>query len=291
MDRFLECVLFLVGLAFGSFLNVCISRIPRDESITAPPSHCPGCNAPIQWRDNIPLISWMVLRTRCRQCGMRIAARYPAVELLTAVLFLACVLAFGWSLLTLKFCVFSFLLIGLIFMDAETGFLPREFTYPGIALGLVFAWFAPVDYSGTELLCRLYGMNIKDARWLSLLDAAIAALIGAGFFYLAWALYYLVRRKHGLGFGDIALMALSGAFLGVKLTILVLFSAPILGVLYSVVLLLWEAVAPRKSEDGRLREKAQFFSREIPFGVFLGISSLAAIFVGEAVWHWYLRVV
>jgi len=282
-------VLFLAGLAFGSFLNVCISRIPRDESIVAPASHCPACGASIGWCDNIPLVSWFVLRGRCRHCGTRISLRYPAVELLTALLFTASYLSFGWTLLTLKFCVFGFLLIGLIFMDAETGLLPREFTYLGIVLGLVLSWIAPTDYAATEFLLTVYGKHVQNAHWLSLLDSALASLVGAGFFYLAWALYYVVRKKHGLGFGDIALIAMSGAFLGLKLTVLVIFCAPLVTVLYAAVLLGRELLASKAKPDAGVPDKGPFLSREIPFGVFLGACSLAAIFVGQAVCNWYLH--
>ena len=126
-----ECALFVIGLAFGSFLNVCISRIPRDESVISPRSRCPACGAFLRWHDNIPLLSWLLLRRRCRDCGSRISLRYPIVELLTAVLFTACYGSFGSTLVTVKLCIFCFLLVGLIFMDAETGLLPREFTYTG----------------------------------------------------------------------------------------------------------------------------------------------------------------
>ncbi|HKD85594.1 MAG TPA: prepilin peptidase [Terriglobales bacterium] len=291
MDRLLECALFLAGLSFGSFLNVCISRIPRDESVVTPPSHCPACGKRIGWRDNIPLISWLVLRGRCRQCGTRISLRYPLVELLTALVFLGCYLYFGWTWLTLKFCIFGFLLIGLIFMDAETGLLPREFTYSGIVLGLLFAWFVPVDSSATELMLRVYRKQLPGAHWLSLLDALLAGVIGAGFFYLAWALYYLVRKRHGLGFGDVTLMGMSGTFLGVKLTVMVIFFAPLVTVVYVVFLLAREALSTKKLDDTASEDQTPLLSREIPFGVFLGACSLAAAFVGESVWSWYLRQV
>jgi leader peptidase (prepilin peptidase)/N-methyltransferase len=291
LDRLLECALFLAGLSFGSFLNVCISRIPRDESVVTPPSHCPACGKRIGWRDNIPLISWLVLRGRCRQCGTRISLRYPLVELLTALVFLGCYLYFGWTWLTLKFCIFGFLLIGLIFMDAETGLLPREFTYSGIVLGLLFAWFVPVDSSATELMLRVYRKQLPGAHWLSLLDALLAGVIGAGFFYLAWALYYLVRKRHGLGFGDVTLMGMSGTFLGVKLTVMVIFFAPLVTVVYVVFLLAREALSTKKLDDTASEDQTPLLSREIPFGVFLGACSLAAAFVGESVWSWYLRQV
>ena len=287
----MECVLFVAGLAFGSFLNVCISRIPNDESIVKPRSHCRTCGTLIHWRDNVPLLSWVVLRGRCRHCNARIPLRYPAVELLTALLFLSCYLSFGWTPVAFKFCVFSFLLIGLIFMDAETGLLPREFTYSGIVFGLVFAWFVATDYGATSLLLRAFGRRVPNIHWLSLLDSVLGGLIGAGFFFLAWALYYLIRKKHGLGFGDIALMGMSGAFLGVKLVLLVIFCAPLLGVLFAGLLLLRETFTP-KTTAGEVREKeTSFLSREMPFGVFLGAASLGAVFFGQLLLNWYLRMI
>ncbi len=289
MDLLLECVLFVAGLAFGSFLNVCISRIPRDQSIIHPASHCDACGAPIRWYDNVPLVSWLVLRGRCRHCRTRISARYPVVELLTALLFTACYLSFGWTILTLKFCVFGFLLIGLIFTDAETGLLPREFTYPGIVLGLAFSWVAPTDYAATALVLRIFDKQVQNVHWLSLFDSALGGLIGAAFFYLAWAFYYLVRKKHGLGFGDITLMGMSGAFLGVKLTLLVIFCSPPLAVVYVCILLVGERFISRAKPETQLQDEGPFLGRQIPFGVFLGVCSLAAIFLGQTIWSWYLR--
>ncbi len=280
--------MFVAGLAFGSFLNVCISRIPRDQSIIHPPSHCEACSTPIRWYDNVPLVSWIVLRSRCRHCRARISARYPAVELLTALLFTTCYLSFGWTWLTLKFCVFGFLLIGLIFMDAETGLLPREFTYPGIVLGLTFAATVPTDYSATALLLRMFDKPVQSVHWLSLLDSVLGGLVGAGFFYLAWALYYLVRKKHGLGFGDITLMGMSGAFLGVKLILFVIFCSPLVAVVYVCILLVREMFVARAKPETRLQQEEPFLSRQVPFGVFLGVCSLAAMFLGQTAWNWYL---
>ena len=289
MDRLLECALFVVGLIFGSFLNVCISRIPRDESIVSPPSHCPHCGAGIRWFDNLPLLSWILLRGRCRDCRHSISLRYPAVELLTALAFLGCGVAFGLTWYTLKFCVFSFLLIGLIFMDAETGLLPHEFTYTGIVLGLVFAAFAPTDFAGTHLLFRIFGRELPASAASSLLDAVLGTLVGAGFFYFAWAVYYLARKQHGLGFGDVALMGMSGAFLGLKLVVLVIALAPISAVVWVAILLMRESFRPRASIEQEQTGKP-FLSREIPFGVFLGGCSLLVIFAGERIWTWYLQL-
>jgi len=292
LDLAIECVLFITGLVFGSFLNVCISRIPREQSVVSPGSHCPSCGAPVRWSDNIPLLSWALLRGRCRYCRAPIPWRYPAVELSTGVLFAACFARFGASWLTLKFCIFCFLLVGLIFMDAETGLLPREFTYPGIVLGFVLSWVAPTDTAGAQFLLRLYDAHLSSTG-LVLLDTALGALVGAGFFYLAWAIYYLVRKRHGIGFGDVALMAMAGAFLGLRLTLLVLFCAPVLAALYSILILVVPALRP----SARLGEfnvgpdvaaRESFLTHEIPFGVFLGACSLGAVFLGEWTWRWYL---
>jgi leader peptidase (prepilin peptidase)/N-methyltransferase len=292
LDRFLECVLFVFGLAFGSFLNVCISRIPREQSVIRPSSHCTACQAPIRWYDNLPLVSWLILRGRCRDCMGRIPWHYPAVELLTAVLFATCYIWFGPTLLTLKFCVFSFLILGLIFMDAETGLLPREFTYTGIASGLAFSWIAPTDSGGTQFLLNLYNQHVESGRLLSLLDSTLGAAVGAGFLYVAWGLYYLVRKKHGMGFGDIALMAMSGAFLGLKLIIFVIFTAPLLALVYAVVLLACDAAKSRSrtAPEGEPAgdQLGTFFNREIPFGVFLGACSLASMLAAEPAWQWYV---
>lgn len=295
MNLFFECAVFVVGLAFGSFLNVCISRIPRDRSIISPGSHCPGCGHPIRWRHNLPLLGWVVLRGRCADCGTRIPLRYLFVELATASLFVACFVEFGATWLALKLCIFCFLVLGLLFMDAETGLLPREFTYTGIVLGLVLSGIAPFDPAATSLLLRAWSPDlVLRPGALGFLDAVIASLLGATFFYVIWALYYLVRKRHGLGFGDIAMIAMCGAFLGLKLTIFVLFAAPVTASLFALGLLL-PARRIRRQHSGTRAEgtsvsrREMFLVGELPFGVFLGLCSLIAIFFGEAAWKWYLQ--
>ena len=284
MDLIFECALFILGLAFGSFLNVCISRIPRDLSVISPGSHCPTCGASIRWHDNIPVLSWVLLRGRCRGCGGRVSLRYPAVELLTAILFSACYAWFGPTWLTVKFCIFSFLLVGLLFMDAETGLLPREFTYSGVVLGLAFSGVAPADSSGTQLLLHAYGMHLSTAQ-VSFLDSVVAALAGAGFFFFASGLYFLSRKRQGMGTGDFALIAMAGAFLGLKLTLFVIFLAPVMATVYA---LAWIAHHASTAGNSRTSLGEMLQSWEIPFGVFIGASSLAAVFFGGAVWRWYL---
>jgi len=284
LDAICECALFVLGFVFGSFLNVCISRIPRDISIVRPSSHCPVCSAPIRWRDNVPLLSWALLGGRCRACSARISLRYPAVELLTAILFLACYMWFGPALLTVKFCIFSFLLVGLLFMDAETGLLPREFTYPGIVLGLGFSTAAPTDSYGTQLLVHAYNGHLTSSQ-VSFLDAVLGALLGAGFFFVSSGLYFLVRKRQGMGTGDLALIGMSGTFLGLKLTLIVLFLAPLSATLYALMRAVRHMTEAGKNR-GSIKESLQ--SWKIPFGVFISAVSLGVVFFGQAIWRWYL---
>jgi leader peptidase (prepilin peptidase) / N-methyltransferase len=230
------------------------------------------------------LLGWIFLGGRCRACGARISLRYPVVELLTALLFTVCYVWFGPSWLTVKFCTFSFLLVGLLFMDAETGLLPREFTCPGLVLGLAFSWITPTDNSATQFFLHAYGAQFSSVQ-TSLLDSTAAALFGAGFFFVASGLYFLTRKRQGMGTGDFALIAMSGAFLGLKLTLLVVFVAPVLATVYALVLIVRHATAAG-SASVSLREMLQ--SWEIPFGVFISASSLGVVFLGERVWYWYL---
>ena len=285
--------MFVIGLALGSFLNVGISRIPRDLSVVTPSSRCPQCGASIRWRDNIPVLSWLLLHGRCRQCGATIPWRYPAVELLTAVLFLACYGRFGLTWLGLKACVLCFLVPGLIFMDAETGLLPREFTYTGTLAGLALAWKAAFDPSGTVLLLRVLGVReIVQGPRLWFTDATAGAAAGAGFFYLAWALYYLVRKRAAVGWGDIAMLAMLGAFLGLKLELLVIFLSPLLATLFSIGgLLPGRGVSHTASVSGSDGESGprSLLAQSVPFGVYLGCSALLALLWGERIWNWYLR--
>ena len=284
MDRIYEGALFVLGLVFGSFLNVCISRIPRDQSVVTPRSHCPACGAPIRWRDNIPLLGWILLGGRCRDCHASISLRYPAVELLTAILFTACYVWFGPTWLTVKLCLFCFLLAGLLFMDAETGLLPREFTYPGMVLGLAFALFAATDDSATQLLLHAYSAHLSPLQ-VSLLDSVLGALAGAGFFFIASGLYFLIRKRQGMGTGDFALMAMSGTFLGLKLTLLVIVLAPLLTTAYALIQIIRSTTSPEGNKTS-LRDMLQ--SWEIPFGAFISASSLMVTFFGEAAWRWYM---
>src|SRR5258708_16271784 len=226
---------FLLGLAFGSFRNVCIYRLPLGLSVVKPRSACPGCTRPIAFYDNIPLLSWLILRGRCRQCKTRISPRYLFVELLTGTLFLACYWYFGLTLATLKYCAFAFLLLGLIFTDAETKLLPDRMTLPGLVLGLLFSLVVPANDLASQFVPVAVNLPLSgelSARLLSLLDSLLGVAVGASFIYGAGAIYLRWRGAEGMGFGDVKLMAMVGAFLGIKLTVFTIFTASLAGSLF-----------------------------------------------------------
>jgi len=304
LDLIIAALVFLFGLCLGSFLNVCIYRLPRGLSVVSPRSACPRCHAPIRALDNIPVLSWLLLRARCRNCGVPISPRYAVVELLTALSFAAMVLTFGPTLAALKFCVLSFLLLGLIFTDAETHLLPDKLTLPGLALGLVFSFFVPVDGLAARLLPFLGDLPVSSdisARVVWFADALMGAALGASFIYGAGWLYLRARNVEGMGFGDVKLMAMVGAFLGVKLTIFVLFAASLVGSLFGVgtMLVVWLKRTRRRMRVARepagvARKRAWqsaalvYRNFQVPFGVFLGSMALVAVFLGDRVIGWYM---
>jgi leader peptidase (prepilin peptidase) / N-methyltransferase len=305
LDPALALAMFALGLAFGSFLNVCIYRLPRGLSVVHPGSACPQCKQFIRFYDNIPVLSWLILRGRCRDCRNWISPRYLVVELLTALLFLACYQHFGFALATVKYCVFGFLLLGLIFTDAETQLLPDKMTIIGLALGLLFSLVVPVNDLVSQLLPGLVSMPAFSTswRWLSLLDAVTGAVVGASFIYGAGAIYLRARGVEGMGFGDVKLMAMVGAFLGVRLTIFTIFAGSIAGSLFG----LWTLIAvwlkrtrrrmERNHESGREARRRAWGSAHIalrrfpmPFGVFLGGVAMIALFFGNQFLRWYWRL-
>jgi leader peptidase (prepilin peptidase)/N-methyltransferase len=295
--------MFCMGLAFGSFLNVCVYRMPRDLSVVSPGSACPKCEKPIRFYDNIPVLSWLILGGVCRNCKTRITPRYVLVELLTACMFLACYWYFGWSLATLKYCTFGFLLLGLIFTDAETKLLPDLLTLPGLALGLLFSLFVPVGDLLSQVLPGVVNLPLDSSlsgHLFSFLDSVLGAIVGASFLYGVGAIYLRARGVEGMGFGDVKLMAMVGAFLGVKLTILTIFSASIAGSLFGVSTLLAVWLKRTRRRILRNRESASLARRrgwasaaiafrrhQMPFGVFLGSMAIIALFFGNRFLQWY----
>ena len=305
MDPIYASTIFVFGLAFGSFLNVCIHRLPLGLSVVTQRSACPACKRPIAFYDNVPVVSWLLLRGRCRNCQSRISPRYLLVELLTATMFLACYSYFGLTLAALKYCLFGFLLLGLIFTDAETKLLPDKLTLPGLALGVLFSLPVPVHDVASQFLPAVVNLPFSAdlvARLFSLLDSLLGAALGASFIYGAGAVYLRWRGAEGMGFGDVKLMAMVGAFLGIKLTILTIFAASLAGSLFGLttVLVVWikrthrfaRRLANLQAARRRGWRSAQMVYRyyQMPFGVFLGSMALLALFVGNQFLSWYGRL-
>jgi leader peptidase (prepilin peptidase)/N-methyltransferase len=304
MDPVLAAAIFVLGLCFGSFLNVCIYRLPLGISVVTPRSACPKCHKGIALYDNMPVLSWLILRGRCRHCKARISPRYLLIELLTGLLFLGCYWYFGLTLSTLKYCAFAFLLLGLIFTDAETKLLPDKLTLPGLALGVVFSLLVPVNDLISQFLPGVVNLPFSSdvsVRLLSLLDSLLGAAVGASFIYGAGAIYLRWRGTEGMGFGDVKLMAMVGAFLGIKLTVFTIFTASLAGSIFGLatVLFVWlkrthrfaKRFADAASARRRAWQSAQVVYRnyQMPFGVFLGSMALVAFFFGDRFLRWYGR--
>ena len=304
MDPRLTVAIFALGLAFGSFLNVCIYRLPRGISVIHPRSSCPQCQALIHFYDNVPVLSWLMLRGRCRHCRHAISPRYLAVELLTAALFLLCYAQFGLTLSALKCSVFGFFLLGLIFTDAETQLLPDKMTLPGLITGLAFSLVVPVNDVVSQFLPALSSPASPTSwRLLSFLDAVSGAAVGASFIYGAGALYLRARGVEGMGFGDVKLMAMVGAFVGVRLTILTIFAASLAGSLFGLwtLLSIWIKRTRRRilrhhESVGEARRRAWVSAGialrhlPIPFGVFLGGMAMVAFLYGNRFLGLYWRL-
>ncbi|HEX4593847.1 MAG TPA: prepilin peptidase [Bryobacteraceae bacterium] len=262
----------LAGLLIGSFLNVCIYRLPRDISVVAPRSFCPECDKQIAWFDNIPLLSYMILRGRCRKCGERIPMRYPIVELLTAGFFFCAVWMLGPTVAAMKFCVFSAILITLVFSDLEERILPDEFTLGGAALGVIFAAFVPFNYG----LVRLLLMRVDNPRLVSMAEALFSALFCGGTLWLVGFLYEKIRHREGLGFGDVKMVAMIGAFLGLQGALMTLIAGSLLGAIVGLCYIWFTG-----------KDASTY---ELPFGTFLGAAALGVGFFGEVFLTWYNRL-
>jgi leader peptidase (prepilin peptidase)/N-methyltransferase len=253
----------LLGLVFGSFFNVVIWRVPLHKSISSPPSHCPRCRKPIRPYDNIPVLSWVLLRGRCRDCGKPISVRYPLIEALTGLLFVAAYARFGLSLLTIKAIVFISLLIITAFIDLDHQILPFGFSLTGLALGL------------------LGGLVVPPPTFVK---AVIAAAVGAGFVLFAMLLWryvlagvfrrFGVDQKEGMGFGDLPYAAMIGAFVGLKGLVVALAAAVVFGVIIGLI-----ARSAGRNQRGQ----------PIPFGPFLALGALAGLFFGPQLFLIYAR--
>ena len=242
---------FVVGAVIGSFLNVCIYRIPKDQSIVKPRSRCPACGHPIAWYDNIPLVSYAALRAHCRHCQAGIHWRYPLVEALSAVLTTAVVARFGAWPVGPVYLLFVWALIVISFIDLEYRIIPIAISVGGLLVGLVASILVP----------QLHGTH---SALIAFCRAGFGALIGCSLLYLTGSVGSFFFQKEAMGLGDVDLMAMAGAFLGWKLAVLTFFLSPLLAVVPGLVVL--------------IRKR----SHEIPYGPFLSIGLVLALFVGEA---------
>ena len=261
----------LFGLLIGSFLNVCIYRLPRDLSVVGPRSFCPECDLPIAWFDNVPLLSYALLAGRCRRCGHRIPVRYPVVELLTGVLFFCAFWFLGPTLAAAKLCVFAAIMIALIFSDFEEHILPDEFTLGGTAVGIIFAAFVPM---GGGIFFLLF-MPAKHDWLVSVSDSALAAAVYSGALWVFRALYEKLRHREGMGLGDVKMAAMIGAFLGMQSALLAFMAGSLLGAVVGLCYIWFTG-----------KDASTY---ELPFGSFLGVAALG-VSLFEVIFSWYSRL-
>lgn len=241
------------GLLVGSFLNVCICRMPKEESIISPPSHCPQCSYRIRWYDNIPLVSYLLLRGKCRGCGTHISLQYPLVEFLNGILALFLFLKFGPTPAFAALFLFSSALVVITFIDIEHQIIPDEISLPGIVIGFLLSFF------------------LKEPGWI---DSLFGILLGGGSLLLVAYGYQKLTGKDGMGGGDIKLLAMMGAFLGWKAVPFIIFSSSMIGSVVGVSIMLLQ------KKDSKLA---------IPFGPYLAFGAMLYIFCGQKLISWYLN--
>lgn len=270
---------FVLGAAVGSFLNVVIHRVPIDESIVFPNSACPKCKESIKPYDNIPILSWLILRGKCRNCKNPISARYPAVELLTALLFILVYWQIGFNPFLPVALIFSAVMVSLIFIDAEHMLLPDVITFPLLFFALLVRLIYPIVFSGEYFPdLQTYPLTLMQDSpiWLvSLIGAILGGLFGGGSLWLVGELWKRLRGVEAMGFGDVKMMFGVGALLGWKLTFLTIFLGAFTGAIAGILVM-----AKQKDKD---------LQAQIPFGIFLGIGSIIALLFGETIIRWYLE--
>jgi len=265
------------GAIIGSFLNVVIHRVPREESIVFPHSRCPSCGNVIAFYDNIPVASYLVLLGKCRSCKAPISVRYPAVELLTALVFVAVTWHDGLTVALPFDLIFAAALMALVFIDAEHMILPNVITYPGMIFAIVARVAIPF-LSGAPHFDDLGSLSqgplaIYPIWAVSLIGAIIGALIGGGSLWLMGWTWEKLRGVEAMGLGDVKMMLMVGAYLGWRLTILTIFMGVLSGSIIGIVLM--------------MRQGKRDMQMLLPFGVFLGIGSIVALLIGPNIVEWY----
>lgn len=265
----------VVGAIIGSFLNVVIHRLPREESIVFPNSTCPKCRKAIKAYDNIPILSYLILRGRCRNCGVHISSRYPAVEALTAILFAAVTWHDGVSFALAFDLAFAASMVALVFIDAEHMILPNAITYPGIIFAIIARILLPYLAGPAhfdDLPQLLNAFPTLPVVLVSIIGAAIGALAGGGSLWLMGFLWEKLRGVEAMGFGDVKMMLMVGAFLGWRLTILTILLGALTGSVAGIV------VMYRRGRNMQMM---------LPFGIFLGIGSVVSLLFGARIIAWY----
>ncbi|MDQ2921663.1 MAG: prepilin peptidase [Acidobacteriota bacterium] len=274
---FIYIVAGVFGAIIGSFLNVVIHRLPREESIVLPSSRCPSCGATIVFYDNVPVLSYLLIGGRCRSCKTHISARYPAVEALTSFLFVVVAWHDGPTLALPFDLVFVAAIIALVFIDAEHMILPNAITYPGIVFALVARIAIPYllgqpHFDDLEML--ISGPLARMPLWAaSLVGAFLGALIGGGSLWLMGWTWEKLRGIEAMGLGDVKMMCMVGAYLGWRLTILNVFLGVLSGSVIGIALM--------------MRQGRRNMQMLLPFGVFLGIGAIAALLIGSHIVEWY----
>ena len=268
---------FLTGAVIGSFLNVCIARWPAEESVIRPPSRCPHCHTPIKWYDNVPILGWIWLGGKCRNCKAPISVVYPAVELVVALGWLVAALAWGPSLTAVRVAVFGTIMLGISITDAKTYLIPDGFT----VFGLVFVL-------GTSIFTALRGdVSPFAGPW----DAIIGACAGAGAIAIVGWLGEVVLKKEAMGFGDVTLMAVVGAALGPGRTLLVIFLGALVGAI-TFLFVVYPIVRFKAGRGGSQIEMPLGDTKpsmpQVPFGVFLAPAAVLALVFGQKLLDWYV---
>ena len=274
-------IFFLMGAAIGSFLNVCIARWPFDESEISPPSKCPHCNTPIKWYDNVPILGWVRLGGKCRNCRAPISVVYPAVELLVALGWLACAIVWGPTLTAVRVAVFGTIMLGIAVTDAKHYLIPDGFTVFGFVFVLAMAVYG--------------GISGEVTPFAQPMDAFLGACVGAGAIRIIGWLGEVILKKEAMGFGDETLMAVVGAALGPARSLLVIFLAAAIGavtflvVVYPIVRLRQQRKAGQLELELGVENGAEM--PLVPFGVFLAPAAVLALVFGQQLTDWYSATV
>jgi len=271
----MELALALVlGLVIGSFLNVVIFRLPQGGSISVPRSHCPNCKQLIHWYDNIPVLSYLYLRGQCRQCKKRISARYPLIEAISGLIALLLCLKFGLTMEWAIFFCFSAALIVLAFIDMDHRILPDRITLNGIWLGFLVSIYLTQPSPLVSRLFRSAGIDTTNPRVIALTASVLGAIVGGGLLWGVAEAYLRLRGIEGMGFGDVKMMAMVGAFLGAPLALLTIMIGSLLGSIIGLVFI-------------RFAKKTREY--ELPFGTFLSFAGIIAVLYGDDLVRWYVQ--